>query len=36
MYDLYLKYNTIKSFHAKSAMTEKKCEKEYRFIGRKT
>ena len=36
IYNLYLKYNTIKSFYAKSAMTEKKCKKECLFIRRNT
>ena len=35
IFDLYLKYNTIKSFYAKSAMTGKKGEKKC-FIRRKT
>ena len=30
------KYNTIKSSYVKSAMTGKKCKRQYRFIGRKT
>ena len=32
----YLKYNTIKSFYAKSTMTERKDEKECHFIRDKT
>ena len=32
----YLKYNTIKSFYAKSTMTERKDEKECHFIRGKT
>ena len=35
-YNLYIKYNTIKSYHSKSAMAGKKGETESRFIGRKT
>ena len=31
MYDLYLKYNTIKSFYAKSAMKAKKGRKRMPF-----
>ena len=36
IYDLYLKFNTIKTFYAKSAMAGKKGEKECHFIRRKT
>ena len=36
LYDLYIKYNTIKSYYAKSAMTGKKGETECCFIRRTT
>ena len=32
MYDLNIKYNAIKSYYAKSTMTEKKGGRECRFI----
>ena len=35
-YNLYIKYNTIKSYHSKSAMAGKKGETESRFLRRKT